>query len=66
MTLHPARSRTCPARDDQPATVSLHQKVLVALGVLVLAYIYSDSLSAQSASAPRVSISQAVNFPSDI
>jgi len=42
------------------------RKALIFLGVLILAYIYSDSLLAQQSSAQRVSIGQAVDFPNDI
>lgn len=38
----------------------------VALGVIILGYIYTDSLQAQQAAQQRISISQAVDFPGDI
>lgn len=40
--------------------------IYIALGVIFLGYIYSDSLVAQQASKQRVSIIKAVDFPSDI
>lgn len=42
------------------------RKGLIFLGVLILAYIYSNSLLAQQASKQRISVSQAVDFPNDI
>lgn len=42
------------------------RSILIALGVMILGYIYTESLWAQQATQQRISISQAVNFPSDI
>jgi len=38
----------------------------IAVGVMVLGYIYTDSLWAQQIAQQRISISQATNFPRDI
>ncbi len=42
------------------------RKALIFLGVLILAYIYTDGLFAQQSAARRVSIGQAADFPNDI
>lgn len=44
----------------------LFQRGLIFLGVLILGYVYSNSLTAQQAASQRISVSQAVNFPNDI
>ena len=40
--------------------------IAIVLGIMVLGYIYTDSLWAQQATQQRISISQATNFPRDI
>ena len=45
---------------------SLLRRGLVFLSMLILAYIYSNSLTAQQAANQRISVSQAVDFPNDI
>ncbi len=40
--------------------------IFIALGIMILGYIYTESLWAQQAAQQRISISQAVDFPSDI
>jgi hypothetical protein len=42
------------------------RRIFIALGVVILAYIYADRLLAQQASQQRISIIQAATFPSDI
>lgn len=42
------------------------RSIFIALGVMILGYIYTESLWAQQATQQRISISQATNFPSDI
>lgn len=38
----------------------------IAMGVVILGYVYTDSLQAQQAAQQRISISQAADFPNDI
>lgn len=42
------------------------RSIFIALGVMILGYIYTENLWAQQATQQRISISQAVDFPSDI
>lgn len=42
------------------------RSIYIALGTIILGYIYTDSLMAQQASQQRISIIKAVDFPSDI
>lgn len=54
------------ARDGRLRREKYLRKVLVFLGVLVLAYVYSSNLFAQQSAGQRISVSQAVDFPNDI
>ena len=42
------------------------RSIFIALGIVVIGYIYTESLWAQQAANQRISISQATDFPRDI
>lgn len=55
-----------PQVDTTPGRDRLVRLTYIAMGMVILGYVYTDSLQAQQAAQQRISISEAADFPSDI